>query len=103
MLDTSNSYEKDGVEYYKQTLYLNGERFLDGGYNKKNWDYFINNDLKNLNYFCIGRASLLQDGWWHYSKMNAYTLRLYNRALTSDEVADNYQKSVAYHENLENY
>ena len=100
-LDTSNSYEKDGVEYYKQTLYLNGESFLDGGYNKKNWDYFINNDLKNLNYFCIGRSSLSKDGWWHYSKMNTYTLRLYNHALSSDEVADNYQKSVAYHESLQ--
>ena len=40
-------------------------------------------------------------GWWHYSKMNAYTLRLYNHALNSDEVADNYAKSVAYHEGLQ--
>ncbi len=100
-LDTSNSYVKDGIEYYKQTLYLNGEKFLEGGYNKKNWEYFINNNLKNLNHFCIGRASLEENGWWHYSKMNAYTLRLYNHALTSDEVADNYSKSVAYHESLQ--
>lgn len=40
-------------------------------------------------------------GWWFYSKMNAYTLRLYNRALNSDEVKDNYQKSKDYHENLQ--
>lgn len=100
-LDTSNSYEKDGIEYYKQTLYINGEKFLEGGYNKKNWEYFINNDLKNLNHFCIGRSSLEEDGWWHYSKMNAYTLRLYNRALNGEEVKDNYQKSKDYHENLQ--
>ena len=41
------------------------------------------------------------DGWWHYSKMNAYTLRLYNHALSSEEVKDNYAKSVAYHESLQ--
>ena len=78
-----------------------GEKFLEGGYNKKNWEYFINNNLKNLNTFCIGRSSMQGDGWWHYSKMNAYTLRLYNHALNSDEVADNYAKSVAYHEGLQ--
>lgn len=100
-LDTTNSYEKDGEEYYKQVLYLNGEKFLEGGYNKKQWDAFISKDLENLSYFCIGRSSMNSEGWWHYSKMNAYTLRLYNHALSSDEVADNYQKSVAYHESLQ--
>ena len=34
---------------------------------------------------------------WHYMKMNAYTLRLYNRALTAEEVKENYDVSVAYH------
>ena len=102
-LDTSSSYEQDGQEYYKQTLYINGEVFKEGGYNKKQWDAFINNDydLESLNTFCIGRCSMTGDGWWHYSKMSAYTLRLYNHALSSDEVADNYQKSVAYHESLQ--
>ena len=100
-LDTSNSYKKDEKEYYKQTLYINGKKFLEGGYNKNNWEYFINNNLKNLNYFCIGRSSLGEDGWWHYSDMNTYTLRLYNKALSSEEVEYNYQKSTAYHESLQ--
>ena len=99
-LDTTNIYKENGGEYYKQTIYLNGEKFLEGRYNKKQWDNFINNELANLNTFCIGRSSMAYDGWWHYSKMNAYTLRLYNHALSSDEVKENYQKSVAYHENL---
>ena len=100
-LDTTSSYKKDGEEYYKQIVYLDGKILYEGGYNKKSWDNFINNDLNNLNYFCIGRSSMSTDGWWHYSKMNAYTLRLYNHALTSDEVEDNHQKSVAYHESLQ--
>lgn len=99
-LDTTNSYEKDGEEYYKQTVYMDGEVLYEGGYNKKTWDYFINNNLMTLNTFCIGRSSLRNEGWWHYSKMNAYTLRLYNHALSSDEVMDNFQKSKAYHESL---
>lgn len=100
-LDTSNSYEKDGEEYYKQVLYINGEKMYEGGYNKKQWENFINNELANVNYFCIGRCSMNDYGWWHYSKLNAYTLRLYNHALTSEQVKDNYQKSVIYHENLQ--
>ncbi len=100
-LDITNNYEKNGEEYYKQTVYLNGEKFLEGGYNKKQWDNFINNKLNGLNCFCIGRCSMHADGWWHYSKMNAYTLRLYNHALSSEEVKDNYAKSVAYHESLQ--
>ncbi len=99
-LDTTNSYEKDGEEYYKQTVYMDGEVLYEGGYNKKTWDYFINNNLMTLNTFCIGRSSLRNEGWRHYSKMNAYTLRLYNHALSSDEVMDNFQKSKAYHESL---
>ena len=100
-LDTTSSYEKDGEEYYKQIVYLNGEKFLEGGYNKKQWDDFIKRYLNSLNNFCIGRCSMNTAGWWNYSKMNAYTLRLYNHALNSDEVADNYAKSVAYHEGLQ--
>ena len=100
-VDTSSSYKKEGEEYYRQILYLNGEKFLEGGYNKKAWDSFINNDLDSLNYFGIGRSSMHNDGWWHYSKMNAYTLRLYNHALSEEEVKDNYTKSVAYHESLQ--
>ena len=100
-LDTTNYYQKNEEEYYNQLVYVNGKKIYEAGYNKKNWDYFINNQLKNLNYFCIGRSSMEGDGWWHYSKMNAYTLRLYNHALSEEEIIDNYEKSVTYHENLQ--
>ena len=91
---------KEG-EYYKQTVYVNGNVLYEGDYNKKNWNYFITNELENLKYFCIGRSSMGNDGWWHYSKMNAYCLRLYSRALTEDEVNKNYEKSVQYHSLIE--
>ena len=40
------------------------------------------------------------EGYWNYSKMNAYCLRLYSRALTEEEVNKNYDKSVTYHDLL---
>ena len=36
---------------------------------------------------------MTNNGWWHYSKMDAYTLRLYNRALTDEEVEMSYNNS----------
>ena len=100
-LDTKSPYEKNGEYYYKQIVYLNGQKLYEGGLNKKQWDGFISTELNDLNYFCIGRCSQHDDGWWHYSKMNAYTLRLYNHALSEEDIINNYEKSVAYHENLQ--
>ena len=40
------------------------------------------------------------NGCWHYSKMNAYSIKLYNRGLSAEEVKDNYNKAVAYHNAL---
>lgn len=96
-LDTSKSFERDGETYYYQTLYVNGEKMYEGGYNKKGWDYFINNNLDDLTHFYIGKSTMSAVNSWHYMKMNAYTLRLYNRALTAEEVKGNYDISVAYH------
>jgi len=101
-LDTSNSYEKNGQQYYKQTMYANGMKLYEGDYSKLTWDNFIENDLLELKYFCVGRSSKHNEGWWHYTKMNAYTLRLYNKALTQSEVKENYSKSIAYREMLNN-
>ena len=96
-LDTSRSYEKDGEIYYYQTLYVNGEVKYEGGYNKKGWDEFINRYLSDLTHFYMGKSTMGYANHWNYMKMNAYTLRLYNRALTAEEVKENYDISVAYH------
>lgn len=99
-LDCSNYYSKDGQEYYKQTFYINGEKIYEGGYNKITWEEFVNNYLEDLQYFCIGRASREKNGWWHYSKMNVYSLRLYSRGLNENEISENYKKSKAYYETM---
>ena len=100
VLDTEKEVEKDGEKYYKATLYVNGKKLYEGNYNKKQWENFINEHLENSKYFCIGRSSMSNEGWWHYTKLNTYACRLYNKPLTENEVKNNYDKSVAYHESI---
>ncbi len=102
-LDTSDSYDIEGKEdkFFKQNVYVNGSKLCEGGYNEKNWNSFVETSLNELNYFCIGRSSMGEGGWWHYSKMKAYSLRLYSKALNEDEVNANYEKATNYHELLE--
>lgn len=102
-LDINDITKVNGVDCYRQTLYINGdEKVIEGYYNKKQWDYFITTYLNKLKYFNIGRAGVNQNGCWHYSKLNAYALRLYSTGLSKDEVIANYNASVAYHNILVN-
>ena len=99
-LNTNESYKVGEEEYYKQIMYMDGNKLYEGNYNKKSWDKFVNENINDLKYFCIGRSSMQTEGAWHYSKMNAYTLKLYNRGLSEEEIKNNYNKSVAYHDAL---
>ena len=85
---------------YIHTLYANGEKLYEGNFNNIYWNNFVKDDLQKLKYFCIGRSSMDNNGCWHYSKMNAYSIKLYNRGLSAEEVKDNYNKAVAYHNTL---
>ena len=88
---------KKNGEFYKQAIYINGELLYEGDYNAKAWEYFCEKKLSKLDRFCIGRCSFRHPGYWNYSKMNAYALRLYSRGLSKEEVMQNYKKSVEYH------
>ncbi len=93
-LDTTKIFKTDeNGSHYKQTIYLDGEKLIDAGFNSESWNVFVN-EMSGLDYFCVGKCSMNSNGWWHYSKMEAYTLRLYNRALTDDEVEKSYQNSL---------
>ena len=85
---------------YIHTLYANGEKLYEGNFNNIYWNNFVKDDLQKLKYFCIGRSSMDNNGCWHYSKMNAYSIKLYNRGLSAEEVKDNYNKAVVYHNAL---
>ena len=94
-LDCSENYSNnDG--FYKATCYKNGIKVYEGGYDKENWNN-LKITMDALKYFCVGRSSMTNDGWWHYSKMNIFALRLYNKGLDENEVKENYKKTVAYY------
>ena len=99
-LDCTQDYSDAEPDYFKQICYVNGEKKYEGKYNKASWENFLNKCIDELSYFCVGRCSMSRDGWWHYTNMNTYALRLYSRALTEKEVGENYQKSVVYHETI---
>ena len=101
-LNCNEIYSENQDEYYNATCYKDGKKVYEGKYNKKSWNHFVTYDLSSLNYFCVGRSSMTEDGYWHYSKMNAYALRLYSRGLTEQEVKENYNKSVAYYDSIIN-
>ena len=66
------------------------------------WKGFMNDfDKKNINSILLGAGNLSQTNWWHLSKMDCYAIRLYSRALTNEEVLENYNMTVSYHEFLE--
>lgn len=101
-VDTSKPYQVDGKEgeYYPQKVYFwtkeGGGLKYSGWYNKACWDSYIK-DLDDSKYFYLGRTEAGVKGKFHYAKLHAYSFRLYNRALTDEEVNKNHEKSVEYH------
>ena len=97
-IDTSKVYEENS---YRLAIYVDDEPVKEGKYPISSWETF-EEELEELNYFCIGRCSFHAAGYWHYSKMNCYALRLYNRGLTDEEIRQSIEDTKKYHKMLEN-
>ena len=104
-LDTSKVWKTEkGESYYKNTIYLNGEKLIDAKYNVKSWEVFKDLVEKDYpKYFIVGASTFHWADSWRYSKMDATVLRLYSRGLSEKEVMANYKKSVEYHDKLEEW
>lgn len=79
------------------SVYWKG-KFIDS--TKCNHDWIVGGGLINNEIpFTIGLMVGDKDGKYNefYSKMDLYACRLYNKVLTEEEVNDNYNKTVAYH------
>ncbi len=85
---------KDGT--ITQTIYLNGNLLAEGWLTKNYYNIFLES-AKSLNYIELGRCTMSGYGNWCYAKGLGYTSRLYNRALSSDEVYQNANKTMTYH------
>lgn len=86
-------------ENITQSIYLNGNLLGEGWLTKDYYNDFASN-AQSLNYIELGRCTMSTLGNWCYSKGLCYTSRLYNKALSSDEVLQNATKTMAYHSAL---
>lgn len=98
--NSSTTTELEGYEgdFYSLKVFVDGSFLYDTYYSIYQYDqlkeYQNNPDPK---YFIIGRCSGGWAGYWHYSKMQTYCMRLYNRGLSEEEIIDNYNTTKAYY------
>ncbi len=101
-LDTTQIYKvENGYTYCREGIYIDGKLIEERGYNSSRWDDFGKSYLPNLDFIYVGCCSYVGKGYWHFMKMNSYSLRLYGRGLNDDEILKNYKTSVIYHKLLE--
>ena len=80
------------------SIYKDGKLLKKAVLAKSYWEDFKNNEIPKIEYFRIGRARW--NGITGYYNGLIYSVRIYNKALSSEEVLENYNKAVLYH-NLE--
>ena len=83
-----------------QKIYMDGNFVAEGWLEECYWNSFINM-AKNLNYIELGRVTMVSPSNWCYMKGSCYATRIYNRALSSEEILLNYNKTKLYRETLE--
>lgn len=89
---------ENGQEY----LYMNGREGDSVQIDKSYWNGFLKdfNDF-NIDSILLGAGSMHKGDWWHLTNMDCYAIRLYFKALTEEEVLENYNMTVSYHKFLE--
>lgn len=95
------TFVRDDVEYFRTRFYLNSEPKEVGEIEKDAWVTF-SDSIMFSNEIILGMMQVGNNDTKEYSKMNCYTMRIYSKALTGDEVIANYNASVSYHEFLLN-
>ena len=83
-----------------QKIYIDGILVAEGWLEECYWNNFISM-TKNLNYIELGRVTMASLSNWCYLNGNCYATRIYNRALSSEEILLNYNKTKLYRETLE--
>lgn len=95
-LNTDNmftvTYNHKNLTY---SVYKNGELVQRAILANTYWENFIQNEIPNIKYFRIGTTTW--NGVTGYYNGLVYSARIYNKALTDEEVLENYNKAVAYH------
>lgn len=78
------------------SVYKNGKLLKQAKLDENYWKNFKENEIPNVEYFQIGKVR------WNsitgYLNGDMYSARIYKKCLTAEEVLQNYQKTVAYHQ-----
>lgn len=83
----------------KYSVYMNGTLLKDAILDQSYWDNFKNNEVPKIEHFNIGTSTWNDITGFFNGKV--YSIRIYNKALDANQVQENYNKAVAYH-NIEN-
>ena len=83
-----------------QRIFMDGKLVAEGWLEKCYWSSFINL-AKNLNYIELGRVTMASTSNWCYMKGMCYATRIYNRALNSEEIFSNYNKTKSYRNTID--
>ena len=90
-------FEKMNSGNFSQKIYMNGKLLDKGELTKKYYEKFLEK-AKTLNYIELGRCTMTRNSNWCYAKGLCYATRLYNRALSDEEVEQNVTKNKLYRE-----
>lgn len=78
------------------SVYKNGKLLKQAKLDENYWKNFKESEIPNVEYFQIGKVR------WNeitgYLNGDMYSARIYKKCLTAEEVLQNYQKTVAYHQ-----
>lgn len=78
------------------SVYENGNLIKEEALDNSYWENFKNNEIPSIEYFQIGKVR------WNsitsYLDGEVYSIRIYNKCLTSEQVKDNYLTTKTYHE-----
>lgn len=88
-------FEPESESSVIQRIYLNGSLLDEGWFNPEGYKKF-NELCGNYKYIQLGRVNYDYESNWCYAKGICYTSRIYNRALTDEEVLDNYTTTTTY-------
>ena len=81
-------------------MLLDGKKVAEDKFNEEYVEHY-KDYLRNKDYpILIGKTATGAE--FYCTKMKTYAIRIYNKALTEEEAADNYEKTVAYREMLFN-
>ena len=77
------------------SIYKNGKLLKKAILEASYWEKFKNNEIPRIEHFKIGRTRWNEITGYYNGLI--YSVRIYNKSLSPDDVLENYNKAVLYH------